>query len=323
MYKAISGKDSSPSLLSQQGARSRIGHLLATGVLTLTVAAPSASTAAAEAASDQVTICLVRTSAPKAERTITVAPAGATRLLHKTLSYRGPCAAYGDQQALGNGTIRTYAQRTGDKPLALGVAFPKSMLAGLPTNPPNDGKHCFDGNKDGRLDPHTECEGGHERVSTLPQTFRDTVDAPFTWALTNWNPRGHVPAGVYDVSHFDFHFYLTPLADRNRIRPGPCGGLVHCDDFARGRVPVPAAYRPPGYTDQGAVVVAMGNHLGDGTSPEFHGTPFTHTFIYGAYDGKITFYELMITKAFFQGMRDGTSPDTCQALKLPKSPCTN
>ncbi|HSR39348.1 MAG TPA: hypothetical protein VLL95_10575, partial [Phnomibacter sp.] len=35
-------------------------------------------------------------------------------------------------------------------------------------------------------------------------------------------------------------------------------------------------------------------------APEFNGQPFSHTFIYGSYDGKVTFYEPMITKAFIE-----------------------
>jgi hypothetical protein len=27
----------------------------------------------------------------------------------------------------------------------------------------------------------------------------------------NWNPHGHIPPGVYDLPHFDFHFYIEPI----------------------------------------------------------------------------------------------------------------
>ena len=39
----------------------------------------------------------------------------------------------------------------------------------------------------------------------------------------------------------------------------------------------------------------MGAHWMDVTSPEFHGQPFTHTFVYGSYDGKVTFLEPMVS----------------------------
>ena len=81
------------------------------------------------------------------------------------------------------------------------------------------------------------------------------------------------------------------------IRPGPCGELIDCDDFKRAQIPVPAQYVHADHIDVGAAVPDMGNHLIDAKSPELvvQGREFTHTFIFGAYDGQITFYEPMIT----------------------------
>lgn len=42
----------------------------------------------------------------------------------------------------------------------------------------------------------------------------------------------------------------------------------------------------------------MGAHWVDVTTPELNGQPFTQTFLYGSYNGKVAFYEPMITKAF-------------------------
>ena len=60
----------------------------------------------------------------------------------------------------------------------------------------------------------------------------------------------------------------------------------------------------------------MGNHLIDSKAPELApgGPPFTYTFIYGAYDGHVSFYEPMITRAFLIGR-----PDQCMALKAPEA----
>ncbi len=44
----------------------------------------------------------------------------------------------------------------------------------------------------------------------------------------------------------------------------------------------------------------MGTHWIDLLSPEFNGQPFTHTFLYGSYDGKVTFLEPMVTLALLQ-----------------------
>jgi hypothetical protein len=44
----------------------------------------------------------------------------------------------------------------------------------------------------------------------------------------------------------------------------------------------------------------MGNHLLDSQSPELQNPPgpFTRTFIFGSFDGKLIFWEPMITHAF-------------------------
>jgi hypothetical protein len=90
--------------------------------------------------------------------------------------------------------------------------------------------------------------------------------------------------------------------------------MVDCEDFERGIKPVPAKYVARDYVDLQVVAPDMGNHLIDTTSPELRDPPvkFTHTFIYGAYDGKITFYEPMITAEFLL-----SNPDVCVPLKLP------
>ena len=64
---------------------------------------------------------------------------------------------------------------------------------------------------------------------------------------------------------------------------------------------VPAQpYFPTNYINPGANVPQMGAHWVDVTSTEFHGKPFTETFIYGSYDGKVTFFEPMITLEFLK-----------------------
>jgi hypothetical protein len=57
----------------------------------------------------------------------------------------------------------------------------------------------------------------------------------------------------------------------------------------------------------------MGNHLVDLTAPEFKGQPFTHTWIYGAYGGRLTFFEPMIAVSFLEQQEN-----VCQAIKMPE-----
>ncbi|HSE94539.1 MAG TPA: hypothetical protein VLD61_01525 [Methylomirabilota bacterium] len=227
------------------------------------------------------------------------APSGARRL--------------GSQVEIGSGTVATYAELNGrGEPTAIGVVFSPTALDGLPTSG-SDAHHCFDRNKDGTIDPGTECLHAYEFVIPLPDVVTRRADVPFKWVLLNWNPAGHIPPGIYDVPHFDVHFYLEPIAKVFAIQAGPCGPeFVRCDQFQMARRPVPSNYIHPDFKDVEAVVPAMGNHLIDVTSPEFHGQPFTRSWIFGVYDGKITFYEEMVTRAVLL-----SKPSTCFPIKSP------
>jgi len=214
---------------------------------------------------------------------------------------------------LGNGTVSSYAELDASgAPRALGVAFSASALEGLPATG-SDRHHCFDRNKDGVVDPATECINQYEVVIPLPDAVARRADIPFKWVLLNWNPHGHIPPGVYDLPHFDIHFYLESIANVFALQAGPCGPeFVRCDQFEAARRPVPPNHMHPDFKDVEAVAPAMGNHLVDLTSPEFTKQPFTRTWIFGVYDGKVTFYEEMVTRAFLLG-----KPSTCFPIKSP------
>ncbi|MET9854622.1 hypothetical protein ABZY57_16955 [Streptomyces sp. NPDC006450] len=300
-----------------------LGAALAISALTLLIlpgdpARATDSTAEAAArTSGSVTVCLVTRDAPTRERTVKVAQWASQVLLQETLSYAGPCASYGAPSALGNGTVRTYAQVNGTTPQTVGFVFPKNTLTGLPTTM-TDGNHCYDMDGNGTVNEHTECVGGHERPLELPSQLTALPGMPLKWALLNYNPMGHGPEHIYDTPHFDFHFYTQSKAERDAIRSGPCGLAINCDDFATAVKPIPPQYLPADYVNNNVAEAAMGNHLVDMNSPEWHSTAFTQTFIYGAYDAKISFLEPMITKAWFDGIAAGVNPSRCWPIKQPQ-----
>ncbi|WP_084615028.1 hypothetical protein [Nakamurella lactea] len=256
-------------------------------------------------------LCFVSSDRPDREHTIHLPAEVANLLVRITLSYRGPCADYGQSAPRGKGTLTAYSQSEHGRPSAIGLVFPDRTLIGLPTDPPSDGQWCFDKNADGTTDPMTECTDGYGSTLQLSEHFKSSVDTQFTYLLINWNPMGHPPMHVYDSPHFDIHFYLNANSERLKIRTGPCGELVNCDDFELGKVLPPAKYNPPKYEFTGAVAPGMGNHLINTDAPEFHGQPFTHSWIQGTWNGKVTFYEPMVTKAWFAGLIDGTRPSRC------------
>ena len=221
---------------------------------------------------------------------------------------------YGAPVDAGRGTMRTYlAFDSTGKPMELGILIDADALQGLPTGHSTSGR-CFDVNGNGRIDASGECEGDYEYALTMPAVVADRWDIPVQWVGANWNAHGHVPPGVYDLPHFDFHFYIANEAAVRAIRVGPCGFFMNCEDFERATQPVPAKYVHPAHVSVGAAVAAMGDHLIDTTSPEFAKPPrkFTHTWIFGAYDGRITFLEPMITREFLM-----TRPNICVPIKQP------
>ena len=160
---------------------------------------------------------------------------------------------------------------------------------------------------------------GFEHVIPLPDSAARRADIPFKWVLLNWNPAGHIPPGIYDVPHFDVHFEMVPIAEVFAIDSGPCGPeSVRCDQFQIARKPVPPNYVPAEYQDVEAVAPAMGNHLLDLTGPEFNKHPFTRSWIYGTYDGKVIFYEEMVTRSHLL-----SKPNVCSPIKMAKAVATD
>jgi hypothetical protein len=217
----------------------------------------------------------------------------------------------GWQVPLGKGTATSYAEfDSRGAPTAIGIAFSAAALDGLPNT--SDNHHCAEREKDGTAGVAAKCQHTHETVIPLPDAVARRSDIPFKWVLLNWNPYGHIPAGIYDAAHFDIHFEMVPIAEIFAIEPGPCGPeFVRCDQLQIGKKPLPSNYVHADFRDVDAVVPAMGNHLIDLTGPEFNKQPFTRSWIYGVYDGKMIFYEEMVTRAHIL-----SKPNACTPIKL-------
>lgn len=190
----------------------------------------------------------------------------------------------GESLPLGNGSVRSWVTLNKGDLSAIGITFSEDALKNLPSEPP----------------PGQE---GTEYVLKLPPEAADTV---FKHILVNWNPHGHGPTKIYDVGHFDFHFYLISEKEREAI-------TAKGDDLARNYKPLPSEYTPTGYVlAPDSAVPRMGAHWADLSSHEFHGMGFTKTFLFGSYDGGIIFLEPMITRAFLE-----TKPNVTETVKLP------
>ncbi|MDG0816300.1 DUF5602 domain-containing protein [Bdellovibrio svalbardensis] len=173
---------------------------------------------------------------------------------------------WGSGVAVGKGLFRTYIEVDRDKkPVSLGVSLTGGALDGLP-----------------------DTEHEYAYVLSLPEAYKLP---PYEHVLLNWNPHGHEPQEIYGAPHFDFHFYMMSNEDRMKIT---CTG----DDEAPCMKQPAPDYLPQYYAPTPAGVPMMGWHWFDTRSPEFHGQPFTSTFIYGFYNGQVNFVEPMITREF-------------------------
>ncbi|NND78992.1 MAG: DUF5602 domain-containing protein [Maribacter sp.] len=172
----------------------------------------------------------------------------------------------GPEVNVGDGQAWTYVQTDEEgTPLAIGVKFTEAALTNLPT-------------------------GSHHADEFMMQLPSGITVPPFDHITLDWNEHGHEPMMVYDLPHFDIHFYFMSESERNKIGP---------NDTIQFNKPLAAKYLPPMYLETPGGVPRMGAHIIDLLSPEISGTDiFTHTFIYGKYDAKVNFLEPMVTKAF-------------------------
>ncbi|MFA9502769.1 hypothetical protein ACERIM_08290 [Natrinema sp. H-ect1] len=224
------------------------------------------------------------------------------------------------------GGLRTYA-----------TTDPEGRLSSLGVHVGGDALMAFD-------------EGEHAAHLHFPETTDDGAEIDshqFTHMGFHYNPQGHAPPGVYDVPHFDCHFYMMAEDAVEGISGGPLEStplpFVGLADYD-----VPADQFPPEYTfeEHRLIVEGMGEHLLDGTAPEFRGEAFTHTNVYGAYDpsidpaqpadtevitlegervelpvyegdgdGRVHFVEPMVTTDF---LRDGLEEETAVDIATPE-----
>jgi hypothetical protein len=179
----------------------------------------------------------------------------------------------GTETTFQHGRSWTWIEMDGqNKPVRIGIAIDDAAMTSLDTSHPGSGGHT------------------HNNALSLTIPSR-SADVPFQHIMLDWNPHGHEPAGLYDKAHFDFHFYLTSEAERKAIP------AYQADSSKFLLLPNPA-YMPALYVSIPGGVPQMGTHWIDITSGEFGPAGFTQTFIYGSYNGKVNFYEPMITKAF-------------------------
>ncbi len=97
-----------------------------------------------------------------------------------------PDTYYGQQVTMGNGTARSYFIAAKDgTPMALGAEITDNAFTNLPADPLNFAASTFQ--------------------LSIDQRAKDLT--PYDRLEMEWNVNGHEPPGIYNLPHFDFHFY--------------------------------------------------------------------------------------------------------------------
>lgn len=170
---------------------------------------------------------------------------------------------YGPSVQFGQGTAQTLVRIGSDGDLqAVGVKISEETLEGLPSDPQRVTLQ-FPEEAEGMIFDHFDLE---------------------------WNPNGHEPPGIYDIPHFDMHFYTISEIEKMNITNPELAEVLPAPQFW------PETYVPtPGF------VPMMGKHWISTEAGEINGEVFDHTFIFGSYNGNFIFYEPMITLDYLRG----------------------
>lgn len=182
----------------------------------------------------------------------------------KLLVFKGP------EVEIGNGIVRSWisVNKLSGKPVQIGIEMTPGALTGLPDAAP----------------------GVELPVYILPLHLKATQLTPFDHIGLNWNPHGHQPEHVFDVPHFDFHFYMISAQEQLAIPEWSPE-----TDAAFNLYP-PTGYMPVDYATPPGPATAepqMGKHWAPMNLGDY--LPFSKILIYGSYNGKVIFVEPMVT----------------------------
>jgi hypothetical protein len=169
--------------------------------------------------------------------------------------------SYGSYVNVGNGKARSYISKNADGSVKeVGFNFTEDALSGLPTQ-------------------------NTDYVLPMPSDNKTQINH----ISFDYSVHGHSPEHIYDVPHFDVHYYMISEQEKNAIT----------ETDPKIDVLPPASSIPKNYVP-GGNEAKMGKHWVDTTSHEFHGQEFTSTFVYGSYNGKFIFFEPMISVSYLQ-----------------------
>jgi hypothetical protein len=212
---------------------------------------------------------------------------------------------WGRPRRVGDGSMAAFlTEGRSGVPRYLGVWFTSDALDGLVGGEASPG-------------PPTELP--------LPAAARDATLV--RWVTADWGPPGRILTAVSDAPRIAFRFYLLArVTVRREIRPGECDvdedgrpeASVPCDVLERGTEPLAPLQQPPGYAPTDDIVPLVGNQWVNERAPEFRGEPFTHTWVYGSFDGGITSLEPTVALEYLDDLRGREVTDIATPDAFPR-----
>lgn len=177
----------------------------------------------------------------------------------------------GPQVTLGYGKVRSWISVDGDRnPVEIGIEITREALL----QPERDKK--------------TAAPAGSTIV--IPLHLKAQQLTPFNHIGLNWNPNGHEPEQVFDVPHFDIHFYMISLEEQMAIPEWSLSTNELFNNYP------PLGFMPADYftpPDDATAEAQMGKHWLPANLPDY--LPFSKIMIYGSFNGELIFVEPMIT----------------------------
>ena len=187
-----------------------------------------------------------------------------------------PKIVYGPAVSIGDGEGRAWvSEDPSGNPTAVGISLSEAALNNLPTI-------------------------NQEYILTFDPSSATQF---YKFISLDWSAHGHIPNNVYDITHFDVHFYNIEQSERMMI------GSNGSDEIS---VAPASKYIPSSYGLLMGGAPTMGAHWFDLLGEEFNGKTFTKTFIWGSNNGQLVFWEPMITHHYLM-----TKPNSETALRQP------
>lgn len=141
------------------------------------------------------------------------------------------------------------------------------------------------------------------------------VTLPFKTLRVDWLSKGHSPAGVYDVPHFDILFSRRSFSEvlTQQGAPGSCSdGSPNA--YFQGNRPIPTSCWPTGVVNTGAVIPLGANFYVDYEAPEYRSGPVTHSYLWGGFNGTLPMWDVISSLSYLQD----DSPSVC--VPIPNYP---